>query len=265
VRFFVPQSELLGWLNSFYGLEYTKVEDACTGSAYCQVIDSIYPNTVPLHKVNFDARFDYEWIANYKILQTSFDKLGIQKSIDVTSLIKGKRMDNLEFLQWLKRYFDLNYNGEGYDAVKIRENARALYYKQKGSKAPTRQTPLQAQAPKTKSLLSISSKSSANPSATTKAINSKMPQSQETCVVEKVSSLQNKENKFTAEPNEAKFRAELKELQEETKELKETLISMEKERDYYYDKLRKIEILCQQSELTSFVQQVQDIMYETQE
>lgn len=36
-------------------------------------------------------------------------------------------MDNLEFLQWMKRYFDINYNGEPYDAVG-RRKGQDLYY-----------------------------------------------------------------------------------------------------------------------------------------
>ncbi len=31
--------------------------------------------------------------------------------------MKGKYQDNLEFLQWIKRYFDLHYPGGEYDAV----------------------------------------------------------------------------------------------------------------------------------------------------
>ena len=54
--FFVPQSEIVGWLRSFYGFEISKVEEACTGAIYCQVIDSIHRGKVPLHRVNFDAR-----------------------------------------------------------------------------------------------------------------------------------------------------------------------------------------------------------------
>ena len=42
--------------------------------------------------------------------------------IDVQKLIKGKYMDNLEFLQWMKRFFDLNYRGQGNDG-----NASLLY------------------------------------------------------------------------------------------------------------------------------------------
>jgi hypothetical protein len=137
--FFVPQGDIINWLNTFYGFELSKVEEACTGmsltqilfeffliilsgAVYCQVIDSIHPGVIPLHKVNFDARFDYEWVSNYKILQFAFDKLKIQKSIDVQSLMKGKRMDNLEFLQVcdIKIYFCydfLNYLFSGSNAI----------------------------------------------------------------------------------------------------------------------------------------------------
>jgi hypothetical protein len=36
-------------------------------------------------------------------------------------------MDNLEFLQWMKRYHEINYNGEPYDAVG-RRKGQDLYY-----------------------------------------------------------------------------------------------------------------------------------------
>jgi RP/EB family microtubule-associated protein len=31
--------------------------------------------------------------------------------------MKAKYQDNLEMLQWIKRFFDLNYNGAPYDAA----------------------------------------------------------------------------------------------------------------------------------------------------
>ena len=34
---------------------------------------------VPLKKIKFDARHDYEFIENFKILQTSFKKKGVDK------------------------------------------------------------------------------------------------------------------------------------------------------------------------------------------
>ena len=37
--------------------------------------------------------------------------------------MRAKYQDNLEMLQWIKRYFDINYNGAPYDALARRKNA----------------------------------------------------------------------------------------------------------------------------------------------
>lgn len=77
------------------------------------MLDVIHPGKVALSKVNWKARHDYEFIGNLKILQTSFDKIGIKKHVEVEKLAKAKYQDNLEFIQWLKRYFDVNSGNKG--------------------------------------------------------------------------------------------------------------------------------------------------------
>jgi RP/EB family microtubule-associated protein len=98
---------------------------------------------VPLHKVNWDAKQDYEFINNYKVLQNCFSKLKIDKvipsptrirggsnlkmnhtsfvagmqNIEVEKLIRAKYQDNLEFMQWFKRFYELNRPPTDYDAV----------------------------------------------------------------------------------------------------------------------------------------------------
>ena len=67
----------------------------------------IYPGQVPMSKINWGAKQSFEFVANYKVLQTCFTKLHIDKFIDVDRLISGKYMDNLEFMQWFKRYYEL--------------------------------------------------------------------------------------------------------------------------------------------------------------
>jgi len=71
-----------------------------------------------MHKVNWSAKQTFEFVANYKILQTAFTKVNIEKHVDVDRLISGRYMDNLEFMQWFKRFFEMKVQEKGdYDTL----------------------------------------------------------------------------------------------------------------------------------------------------
>ena len=120
--FFVSKNEILKWVNSTLKLNMNKIEQACTGAVYCQIIDSVHPGKVKMNKVNWKAKLEHEFIPNFKILQQAFIDCKIAKNIELSKLIKGKYQDNLEFLQWMKRYFDEKKSSSDYDPIARRYN-----------------------------------------------------------------------------------------------------------------------------------------------
>ena len=70
-----------------------------------------------MSRVKFDAKAEYAFLDNFKILTSAFRKHHVDRPIPVEQLIKCKMQDNLEFLQWTKRYWDQYYPGGDYDAL----------------------------------------------------------------------------------------------------------------------------------------------------
>lgn len=118
------RTEILSWINSLLQLDLKKIEDTASGAVACQILDCLYPDSLPLSRVNFLAHEKYEYLKNYKLLQAAFLKLQIDKNIEVDKLINAKPQDNLLFMQWFRSYFDSHYNGQPYNAIERRKNCR---------------------------------------------------------------------------------------------------------------------------------------------
>ncbi|WCJ31270.1 Microtubule-associated protein RP/EB family member 1C [Euphorbia peplus] len=235
--YFVGRSEILSWINSTLQLNLSKVEEACTGAVHCQLMDAAHPGMVPMHKVNYDAKSEYEMIQNYKVLQDVFNKLKITKHIEVNKLIKGRPLDNLEFMQWMKRYCDSVSGGTlSYNPLERRETS-------KGGKEVTKK--------------SQQSQSSAKSSSV-----APRPQSSHNARRTDASSVHaNPPPKASKPPPSAVVPAH----DEQITELKLSVDSLEKERDFYFGKLRDIEILCQSPSIENLpaVAAIKRILYAT--
>ncbi|ODV89301.1 hypothetical protein CANCADRAFT_14921, partial [Tortispora caseinolytica NRRL Y-17796] len=227
------RQELIAWVSELLDITINKVEDLGTGAAYCQIIDSIYGD-VPMSKVKFNASSEYQYINNYKVLQAAFLKHNIDHPVPVEKLIKCRFQDNLMFLQWIRRYWLDMASGNEYDAVGRRQGAPSVG-------AAARQPPARAvsAARPAARVPSGSIRHAPRPtSATNGHLASKMPRAT-----------------APAGPAVATLRKELDaanediaRLSEDVESLRESVITMETERNFYFTKLRAVELLIQQLE-----------------
>uniref|UniRef100_A0A674HMF6 Calponin-homology (CH) domain-containing protein n=1 Tax=Taeniopygia guttata TaxID=59729 RepID=A0A674HMF6_TAEGU len=133
----LSRHDMLAWVNDSLQLNYTKIEQLCSGAAYCQFMDMLFPGCVHLRKVKFQAKLEHEYIHNFKVLQAAFKKMGVDKIIAVERLVKGKFQDNFEFIQWFKKFF-------GQDVVPPPNPGDHIYNKPKkpiGTAVPQRTSP----------------------------------------------------------------------------------------------------------------------------
>jgi RP/EB family microtubule-associated protein len=103
--YFLGRRELLDFFNELLHLNLTKIEQTASGAVACQLADYIFPGSIPMQRVNWEAQTDYEFFQNYKLLRAAFNKHNVRRHIDVDRLVRAKYQDNLEFCQWLKAFF----------------------------------------------------------------------------------------------------------------------------------------------------------------
>ncbi|KAF9996214.1 hypothetical protein BGZ80_002617 [Entomortierella chlamydospora] len=232
------RGELIAWVNDLLQLNYTKIEQLGTGAAYCQIMDSIYGD-LPMSRVKFATKHEYEYLGNYKVLQTCFSNKKIDKAIPTDRLMKCKMQDNLEFLQWVKKFWDRNFPGDVYDALGRRGAGNEPHAAaNRSSTAPAR-----------------------------RATNSAANRSMSGRDAGHLSAIGNRSHRGPSPDHSVVLNLQ-KELQEE----RTTVAALEKERDFYFGKLRDIEVLIQQelerapdAAESPLLKEIQAVLYSTEE
>lgn len=223
-----------------------------------------------MSRVKFNVNSEYAYIQNFKVLQSqffptlayftlphksksivhnssipiytdncfffppdTFAKHAVDKPVPVEALVKCKMQDNLEFLQWTKRYWDQYYPGGDYDAVARR----------KGGALPAGGGGGGARA------TGGAGSAAARRGGTTPTTGPRLGK---------------------AGGGGAASAA----LMQENATLKETVVGLERERDFYFSKLRDIELLIQQAveedpeiekQEDGLIKAIQSILYSTEE
>ncbi|KAJ2501762.1 microtubule integrity protein mal3 [Coemansia sp. RSA 1972] len=233
------RQELIGWVNGLLQTNYSKVEQLGTGAAYCQIIDSVYGD-VRLERVKFNANQEYEYVENFKILQNAMTKHKMDKPIDPPRLVKCRFQDNFEFLQWMKRFWDAYAPGTDYDAVGRRngkpggpvDSTRPMSSASSSSAGAYRTRPAPRVAGRPVGVARVAPRPGSQAGANTQQI---------------------------------------QELNRQIADARVMVETAEKERDFYFNKLREIEVFIQQaefeqgSELETLAKHVQNILYSTDE
>ncbi|XP_034476395.1 microtubule-associated protein RP/EB family member 1 isoform X6 [Drosophila innubila] len=264
----LSRHDMLSWVNDCLQSHFSKIEELCTGAAYCQFMDMLFPNSVPVKRVKFRTNLEHEYIQNFKILQAGFKKMSVDKIIPIDKLIKGRFQDNFEFLQWFKKFFDANYDGREYDASAVREGA------------PMGFGPV-------KSLPGTSSSGISGNHIRPKPVPSTRPAAVAPCAPRPISKVPPRTTAATppnrlvsgttgaVKKNDAAGAASNHQIEElsnqvrpEVMDMRLNLEGLEKERDFYFSKLRDIEILCQEADdadPAQLIQKILDILYATED
>lgn len=274
--YFVGKNILIDWINNFLEINIDKVEQCANGAIYCNLWDAIHPGTIPMSRVDFTVKHEYEFTKNWKLLQNGFQKAGIDKLIPVQRLVKARYQDNLEFLQWMYKYARDTYNGDpddpSYDAIGRRS-------KSKGGKDYTGSLKPRGNSHRN---VNRNNRTSARPtSASNKHQGSNAApyksgtQSQRGSVLatqpqtqmnsQQLEELQD-ENKRLAESRDT-LQLKLNALQTEHEELSTVAKDIEVERDFYFNKVCAIEqILKDEADQNSeLLKAIYEVLYQTEE
>lgn len=239
----LSRHDMLAWVNGSLQSQIGKIEEMGTGAAYCQLMDILFPGTIPLKRVKYSSKQETDAINNFKILQSAFKKLNVDQSVEVDKLVKAKFQDNFEFLQWFKKFFDANYSGDGdYDPVKARGGQTLGQGGPKcigGGGGGMARTPLRA--------ANGSSGGGGTPRSTGSGGTVR-------------TSTPSKTNGAVAAKKDLQKDAEMVEM-------KLCLENLERERDFYFGKLRDIEVIITSSgdEKAELSQKILDVLYATED
>jgi microtubule-associated protein, RP/EB family len=197
-----------------------------------------------MHRVKFETQQEFEYVANFKVLQKCFADHAVDKVVPVDRLVKCRMQDNLEFLQWVKKYWDTYYQGaSSYDPVSRRNSKKPTGSTSTVTKPAARTAPVQTR-PVAKPTVVAAPRAQPTPK--------KQPA------------------KAVVPPQKT---ADDSMLQKQVTQLQLTVDALEKERDFYFSKLRDVEILVQNqvdeggenTEMVGLCQQVLDILYKTED
>ncbi|XP_059089476.1 microtubule-associated protein RP/EB family member 1-like isoform X1 [Tigriopus californicus] len=256
----LSRHDMLAWVNQSLDARFNKIEEMCTGAAYCQFMDMLFPSSIQIKKVKFRTNLEHEYIHNFKILQAGFKRMNVDKIVPVDKLVKGRFQDNFEFIQWFKKFFDANWDGAEYDASAMR-GGEELGMGGARSSGIARAAPRNGAPPPRAAPIARNGTSGMAGRATA----SSRPPAASRAPAGGVSRAAG--GSRVASVNSPELMAQIEDLNAQLMESKLTIEGLEKERDFYFGKLRDIEVIGQEYETVGgeMIARILGVLYATED
>ncbi|CAJ1084356.1 uncharacterized protein LOC117821083 isoform X3 [Xyrichtys novacula] len=129
--------ELLTWLNKTLQTDYTKVEQVCSGAAFCQLMDWCFPGSLDLSKVRFQSDDISDSRLNLGLLKAACKHAGVISHVNIETLTEKNPLVGLAFIHWFKQLFEKKQGSREYDPVKARGGQRMLPVNSGGDSSKT--------------------------------------------------------------------------------------------------------------------------------
>ncbi|KAH8236053.1 hypothetical protein KR038_011748 [Drosophila bunnanda] len=98
--------EVIAWVNHKLMDNIKKVEDLCTGVAYCRMMGLMSPSSINMKQVKMKPAGKNDYEDNLGLLQEAFNHLKIKQPVPIDLLIQGRFKHNFEFIKKFKEIYD---------------------------------------------------------------------------------------------------------------------------------------------------------------
>ncbi|KAH8387979.1 hypothetical protein KR093_010753 [Drosophila rubida] len=97
---------LMNWINTEVGIGMKTIKELNNGAIYCLLLHKIFPQSIPIRKVFFNTNVSFEIDSNFRLLHRAFARLGVNRDIPHTELIRG--LGHYKFVIWFHKFYVAN-------------------------------------------------------------------------------------------------------------------------------------------------------------
>ncbi len=227
---------LLEWINKDLGIRVKAVEELGKGDAICLIINQIYPNKISINSVITKPTSEDDFRHNFRLVKTALKEHRTNIFNSFENIIKLKFKANLELLQWIYSFYQKN---------KIKKEDKKSFIKNENVSKENDKDLLEKESDPVK----------------TSQDNPFVKNDKDLSEIESGPVKTGQDNPFVKNDESKVNHAEIDKLNGKILKYKNACVSYEKEIQFYYQKLVKIEKIVK-TQGDNFVEDILQVLYE---